>query len=329
MGALAGGLGLYNYLSGRDLLRDRRDEWRLAALSLAECAAFWERNPREADLVVCLTTTPSRLPYLAGTLKSLLRQTWRPRRIRLHLPEFSRREGRAYPALGALAAVPAVEVVRCEDQGPATKLLPALTVFPPEQRLLVVDDDMLYPAELVENFQRWSTAWPELALGSSGWIVPADLTDRPTTLWSNLRQTPPTPLKSTRLKTPTRVDILQGYSGYLVRPGFFDLEAVQRYAGAPPEAFFVDDVWFSAHCAAPKYVFPAGRYPFQEWRRLRLYQATSISRLNHGGGDPERRGNTILIRYFRERWLGHQPASAGSRSASAAGSWAKPPYPRR
>ncbi len=308
-GLLAGALGIriYNFLSGRNLIRDGLEQAYLARLPLAACDQFWARNPQAADIVVCLTTTPSRLPYIAGTLKSLLRQTRRPQRIRLHLPGFSRREQRPYPVPAHLAALQAVDVVRCADYGPATKLLPALPAFAPEQKLLVVDDDMLYPADLVDNFFRWSKAYPHLALGSSGWVVPTDLTDRPTTLLSNLRQSPPTPRKSTRIKAPVQVDILQGYSGYLVRPAFFNAEVFTAYASAPAEAFFQDDVWISAHCTAPKYVFPARRYCFHLWPTRRFYQATSISRLNRGGGDPEKRVNTILIRHFKERWLFNHP----------------------
>lgn len=278
----------------------------LAGQSLAACDQFWAHNSKTSDIIVCLTTTPSRLPHIDGALKSLLRQTRRPQRVRLHIPDFSWREQRPYQVPDYLMTLQAVEVVRCPDYGPATKLLPALPVYAPAQKLLVVDDDMLYAADLVDNFFRWANTYPRLAIGSSGWIVPADLTDRPTTLLSNLRQSPPTPLKSTRVKRPVEIDILQGYSGYLVRPHFFDLEAINAYAYAPAEAFFQDDVWISAHCTAPKYVWPARRYCFQAWPKRRLYQATSISRLNRGGGDPEKRTNTILIRYFRERWLLHR-----------------------
>jgi hypothetical protein len=273
----------------------------LTTRSLAAWERVWAQNPQTSDIIVCLTTTPARLPYLASTLKSLLYQTQRPQLIRLHLPYYSRREQCAYIVPTWLQEMSAVEIIRCEDYGPATKLIPALQHYAPEQKLLVVDDDKLYPPTLIEHFFRCAQAYPQLAIGSSGWRIPPDLTDRPTTLWRNLCQTPPTPLKATRVRAPTPVDILQGYSGYLVRPAFFDVPRVADYQGAPPAAFFVDDVWISAHCTTAKVVFPAKRYCFEPWRR-HIFQQTSLARINRGNGDPNMRNNTIMLRYFKQCW---------------------------
>jgi len=60
---------------------------------------------------------------------------------------------------------------------------------------------------------------------------------------------PPAPVRATRLRTPYEVDVLQGMSGYLVRPEFFDLRALCDYSAAPEAVFFVDDVWISAIAA--------------------------------------------------------------------------------
>jgi hypothetical protein len=183
-------------------------------------------------------------------------------------------------------------------------LIPALYDEAPDTKLLVVDDDKLYPPNLLEHFERAAQALPDSALGSSGWIVPADLTDRTVTLWRNWRGVPPARLKATRVRRPEAVDIIQGHSGYLVRPRFFEPDRlIADYAGAPPAAFFVDDVWISAYCRATKYIVPASRFCFVSYSRNRLYDWTSLGRINDGTGNPEENNNTIMIRYLRARWM--------------------------
>jgi hypothetical protein len=301
--ATAGAVQSYHFLTGRCALLDQRDKLRLHSRSLTAWDAACAAKPICSDIVVCLTTTPGRISRLQAPLKSLLYQDCRPLAIRLHIPEFSQREQVAYQIPAELRQLTCIEIVRCADLGPATKLLPALGSFDSRQKLLVVDDDRLYPPNLVREFDRWSRMLPDAALGMSGWRVPSDLTDRPLTLLNNIRQIPPAPIKSTRVRQPQPVDILMGYTGYLVRPACFDLPAVWNYADAPDAAFYVDDVWISAHCTAPKYVIPGNRHCFIPRKDWFFYDRTALYRINDGGGNPEQRNTTIMIRYFKERWF--------------------------
>ena len=90
---------------------------------------------------ICLSTTPSRINHLTDTLKSLFAQSRSPQGIRLHIPEFSKREHCAYEIPPYLDDLEGVEIIRCDDLGPATKLIPALRDFGDDQKILVVDDD--------------------------------------------------------------------------------------------------------------------------------------------------------------------------------------------
>lgn len=309
----AAAVGVYDHLSGRDFVRDNLDRMRLRQRSLEAWQRTAEDNPRRSDVIVCMTTLPSRIAALGPTLSSLLAQTVAPARIRLHVPTHSTRERRDYDVPAWLPRLSTVQLVRTPDFGPATKLLPAIADSAPDQRLLVVDDDKLYPRDLLERFARASEREPDVAFGASGWRVPRDLVDRPTTLLSNLSLRAPTPIKATRIRTPVRVDVLQGYSGYLVRPRFFDRDALFDYASAPEAAFFVDDVWMSAHCRAPKLVLPAKRYCVPVLRHASLHARTAISRENRGNGDPRTRNNSIMLRHFASRWLvASEPAGDGS-----------------
>lgn len=294
---------IYDRLSGRRLVRDSFDKLRLAGRSVSAWDAYWAANPCRSDIVVCLTTVPARIDEIDATLKSLLYQHRAPARIRLHVPRTSKREGVPYLVPAWIERLAAVEVVRCdEDFGPATKLIPALRDLEPSQALLVVDDDKLYAPCLVDDMHRASHARPDIAIGSSGWSVPEDLTHQRVTSWLNLRGKPPARLKASVLRSPVRVDILQGYSGYLVRPAFFDVDQlIEGYAGAPPEAFFVDDVWISGHCNAEKWVLPARRFCFVSWRRVRLHDRTSLGERD-AHTDPAQHPNTVVIRHLRDRW---------------------------
>ena len=149
-----------------------------------------------SDAIVCLTTIPSRLPHVHNTLKSLLNQTLPPREIRLHLPAFSQREGVPYVVPPFLKGLASIRILRCEDAGPATKFLPALTTLPADQAVVVVDDDRIYPPNFLQDLDNAARTNPDAAFGFSGWIVPDDLVDRPTTMLANLLQRPPAPVRA-------------------------------------------------------------------------------------------------------------------------------------
>ncbi|MBT9587509.1 hypothetical protein IV102_29475 [bacterium] len=306
----------YNYLSGRNLLADSWDQARLVSQPLDYWESIWRKRP-PTRVVACLTTIPSRLPHLELTFKSLLYQSWGLQKIRLHLPQYSEREGQPYIVPEHWLGRDWLEIVTCPDFGPATKLLPALQDLPGDQRLLVVDDDMLYPATLVQFLLGHAQRNPDWVVASSGWRVPAGLVDRPTTLWDNLARRSPAPVKCTRVNHRYPVDIVQGYSGFLTQPDFYDKENIFDYSQAPAAARWVDDVWLSAHCLMPKAVFPAPRYCFERWKARKMMKAASLGRLNRGDGTPLTRNNTIAIRHLQEHWLHALPEGRDDQNPNA------------
>lgn len=312
-GAAAAAVKIHDFFEGETLLHDVADELALSRRSLAELDRAWAGNPRRCEAIVSLTSIPSRLPLIERTLKSLMRQALAPSRIVLNLPRFSRREGVAYEVPSFLEGIAAVSVRWCEDLGPATKLLPSLAAEASGTAIIVVDDDRIYPANLVADLMAAADRDPDSAFGMSGWAVPPDLTDRPTTVWSNLAMRAPAPIRARRLSRPIEVDILQGLSGYVVRPSFFDLARVADYGDAPKEAFFVDDVWISAHCQARRFVIPAGRGNYQPKFHRGFYSRTSLGRINRGPGPHAQRNNSVVIRHFPQCWM-----ATGRRSAVAA-----------
>lgn len=302
-GAVLAVTGIYSYVEGVRFWRDLADELALRRADLDALDREWAARSERSGAIVTMTTIPSRMPLIGETLKSLLRQTRAPARIVINVPRFSRREQRGYEIPAYLDRLSSVEIHRCDDWGPATKLIPSLLRFPAGRKIIVADDDRIYPPNLIEDLERASAAHPGCAIGLGGWRVPDDLTDRPTTLWADLRGLPPVPLKATRLRKPVAVDIFQGMAGYLVQPHFFDLDAVTDYSAAPEAVFYVDDVWLSGHCKAPKLVIPAARINYEPMRNARFFKSTSVALINRGDGTPESRNNTVAIRHLKDAWL--------------------------
>lgn len=299
---------VHRFFDGEHLLPDLLDEIRLARADLASLDRSCAENPRQSEVVVSLTTIPSRIDHIDRALKSLLAQSVAPRQILLNVPDRSIREGTDYVIPDRLRTLSRVTIVPCRDWGPATKAIPSLLSHEPEQKIVVVDDDRIYPPNLIEDLDAASANHPDDALAMSGWIVPEDLTDRPTTIMSNLLMQPPAPVRATRLRDPYEVDIFQGLSGYLVKPRFFDREDLVDYDGMPEAAFFVDDVWLSGQCRARKYVIAAKRIPFPPKQHRKLYKSSSLGLINRGDGIPEMRNNTIMIRAMADRWTVGGPA---------------------
>jgi len=301
--AVAIAVRIHDFFEGETLIADLADEFLLARRSLRALDETWANNPNRSDAVVSLTTIPSRLPLIVPTIKSLMRQSVAPSRIILNIPSVSLREGIPYVVPEFLDGLRAVEINRCPDLGPATKLLPSLERLPPSQPILVVDDDRIYHPSVLSDLLAARQSQPGVAVGLSGWCVPGDLTDRATTVWSNLMMQAPAPIRARRLRRPVQVDVLQGFSGYVVQPDQFDLAAVTNYEDAPPAAWLVDDVWFAAHCRVPRLVCPARRSNYQAKLFRRHYRRTSLGLLNRGAGGDHNRSNSIVIRHFADRWL--------------------------
>lgn len=302
---VAAALWIHRLFEGECLPLDLWQEWRLSRAGLDTLDRRWQQQAdRRSDIVVSLTSIPSRIDSIDDTLKSLMSQSRQPARIVLNVPKFSRREQVAYVVPERLRRLKALDIRECdEDWGPATKIIPTLLAEAPDQPILIVDDDRIYPPSAIATIEAQSRRMPDAALAFAGWIVPADHTDRPTTVMSNLFMRPPAPIRGTRVSRPRPVDVMLGFMGYLVRPRDFDLAAMTDFSGAPDALRYVDDVRTSALCAAPKYVIPTPRLSFIPKRRQALYKRTALGIINRGKGGDESRHNTIAIRHFTGRWL--------------------------
>lgn len=241
-------------------------------------------------VVISLTTIPDRIHRIQPTLNSLVDQTRRPDAIYLNLPDRSRREGVDYVLPAFLARYPSVEAIRCgEDMGPATKLLPTLArESEPNTRIIVTDDDQIYPRNMVETLVDWSDRLPDAVVCARGFAVPAgyQIYKRKTLLGEHLSR-------------PEPIEILQGSGSYLVRSHFFTKE-VFDYTSAPEEAFFQDDIWFSAHLASRTIERLVVPFP-NCYSRIAAWSARDTRSL-WGGENKSGHVDETMLRYFANVW---------------------------
>ena len=105
------------------------------------------------NFCVTLTTIPSRLKYLEITIKSINKQTLKPNKIFLNIPYKYKR----FPEGIEDDQIPKfdnsiVEITRCEDCGPGTKLLGSLNKLEKNSLLILADDDHIYEDYMIEKF---------------------------------------------------------------------------------------------------------------------------------------------------------------------------------
>ena len=115
-------------------------------------------------IYVSLTTIPSRVKNLYKSVESILKQTHKPNKIFINIPNKYKRfeetiENNQVPQFND----PSVEITRCNDFGPGTKLLGSLNKFKKNSLVILVDDDHVYENYMIEKFNYFYSKAPENA----------------------------------------------------------------------------------------------------------------------------------------------------------------------
>lgn len=194
------------------------------------------RVKSDQRVVVSMTSTPDRIDRMMPTLNSLLDQSVRVDEIILNIP-YVNMKGKDFQIPHWMNGLLNIVIRRVKiDEGPATKLLPTLRSEDQQTRIVVVDDDVIYHSRTVERivaeFERHNGT---KAISNYGVRINGKL-KVPTSNYS----------RAMYFFTPKgrRVDLLQGFSGFVVCGSLFP-ENVYRLSEGPEEAKSVDDVWFS------------------------------------------------------------------------------------
>jgi len=104
-------------------------------------------------IYISISTIPQRIKNLYESVNSLLNQTHKPDKIFINIPFKYKRfsetiEDRQIPKFDNNF----VEITRCEDCGPGTKLLGSLNKLEKNSLLILADDDHAYEDYMIEKF---------------------------------------------------------------------------------------------------------------------------------------------------------------------------------
>ena len=104
-------------------------------------------------IYISISAIPQRLKNLNQSVESLLKQTRKPDKIFINIPYNYKRfnetiKDNQIPKFNNSL----VEVTRCEDCGPGTKLLGSLNKFEKNSLVILADDDHVYEDYMVEKF---------------------------------------------------------------------------------------------------------------------------------------------------------------------------------
>jgi len=111
-----------------------------------------EFNQNGENIIVSLTTYSKRIFEVYLVIESLLNQTKKPNKIILWLAEDEFNEN-TIPLILKRQQARGLEIGFCKDIKSYKKLIPALKKYP-DQIIITVDDDVLYPFDMVENLYK-------------------------------------------------------------------------------------------------------------------------------------------------------------------------------
>ena len=120
-------------------------------------------------IVITLTTVPERLSYLVEdgfklVVQSICEQNYNNYEVHLNLPH-------VYSVTGEFYLIPEwlekfqgkykhLKVFRTEDMGPPTKIIPTILRESPDTLLIVVDDDLLYHPDMINEHIKYHEQLP-------------------------------------------------------------------------------------------------------------------------------------------------------------------------
>ena len=115
-------------------------------------------------IYVSLSTIPQRVKNIKLSVDSLLKQTKKPDKIFINIPnKYKRFDEMVNDNQIPKFSDSRVEVTRCEDCGPGTKLLGSLDKLNKDSLLILADDDHIYEDYMIEKFYYFYSKMPNNA----------------------------------------------------------------------------------------------------------------------------------------------------------------------
>lgn len=202
-------------------------------------------------VIVSLTTLPTRYDNLWCTIESIKNQTIQVDDIYLCIPNESIRCSMKYPRVPE-QILQNVRILNVEkDYGPICKIIKTLEIEKdPETIIITLDDDIIYPNDLIERLVNKSLLYPNSAIGGTGIILGpnilfSSIISSMSPKWNNI-------IGFNVPKTGRDVDILCGVSGILYKRKFFPekLDELLELVELDFDVFKNDDVLLSSYLGA-------------------------------------------------------------------------------
>lgn len=223
----------------------------------------------DKPIVVSLTTYGDRFYDCYLSIESIMQGSILPNKIVLYLP--NELYGTPAPKLLQNQMKRGLEVRYCDDIRSYTKLIYALKEYP-DNNIVTIDDDILYPVDLLESLVNTHKLYPSMISanvvrpfpeGVNGYLIPLSKWD-----------------EAEYLQVYSRF-VLEGYSGVLYPPYSLCDKVFDEYTYMN-DCKTADDIWFSAMammkgtkvvCSNPH----VGGFRYIDNDKL---QATALSSLN-------------------------------------------------
>lgn len=216
-------------------------------------------------LVVSLTTLPDRIYKLRKTLDSIQNQTRKPDKIYLNIP-FKTLKGKTYRIPKFISNNQNITIVRCEDHGPITKLLPILDIeTDPNTYIVTFDDDTIIDKHVLKIFEHRAKKYPNSVLSFSGWCVCS----------------PPMFIQFYNVSNrDIEVDWVQGCHGIMYPRGLLDMKEINKFSTSLPKfTIYHDDHVISGYLSSKnikKIVLKEDAYKY--FTRCDYYCISAISK---------------------------------------------------
>ena len=224
-------------------------------------------GPAMVDVIISLTSIPSRLSTLHLTIKSLLNQGVSFEKIILWLHQDL--ENNLPPALERLQGK-RFEIRYSTTTEPHRKLIETLKLYP-DRIIVTCDDDVMYPADwLFRLLESWKHTPDDIVAHRCRKIRIKNGEIRPYRNWHS---------EPTGESSPLAVAL--GWGGVLFPPGSLDDRVLDRdtYMRLSPNA---DDLWYKAMAMLKGTAMRKSRYPYPAPIPIIGSQGVSLQKTNIG-----------------------------------------------
>lgn len=234
-----------------NLMRDNRDELMQRVSNLEKMVLMQKRGlnqeKRNSKIIVSMTSFPARIETTGAVIEQMLYQTVKPDEVILWLSkeQFPERENQLPKRLLELRDKFGVKIGWCDgDLKAYKKFLPALKEYP-EDLLIIIDDDLLYPIDLVEKLVDAHEKFPNAIIASRVHKISTDENGKVLSYkeWKKQIGDHTLEIKEDWFFT--------GGAGTLLPPHIFGEEIFNKKI-IQELCSFADDIWLNIHAAINK-----------------------------------------------------------------------------